>query len=70
LQAARGPLQQPGAEPVFEAGHQFGQGRRRQPQIPRRSREPAGFHGTNESSHLSGAIHGFIMENISLMLFH
>jgi hypothetical protein len=68
LQAARGPLQQPGAEPIFQPGHQFRQRGRGQTQIPRRSREPPGFHGTNKGSHLTGTIHGAIMEYFSSML--
>jgi hypothetical protein len=48
VQAPRGPLQQARTEPVLEAGHQLGQGGGRQAHIPRRSREPAGFHGANE----------------------
>jgi hypothetical protein len=61
-QAARGPLQKPCAEAVFEPGHQLGQGGGGQPHIPRRSRKSACFHGANKSSHLGSTIHEVIMD--------
>jgi hypothetical protein len=65
LQAARGSLQQPRAKPVFEAGDQLGQGGGRKADIPRRSRKPSGFHGTNEGGHLCSPIHNPIIDEYS-----
>jgi hypothetical protein len=70
VQAAGAALQQAGAEPVFEAGDQFGEGRWGQAKLTGGCREAAGIDRADKGSHFSGAIHVLIMDENSQMFLH